>query len=164
MGSFLLVCAMSMATGKIWLQDDKVYFRYDDQIGKLNFPIHEGIVTPPQLTMINQAAQDLSVFDGTVLVSWPKSLCRIDEVRPFLIDCSGRGQILHPQNSGLTTSGIATKIEANESLDFTYDRLKIQWTLATVASPTRYHFVTFPFNKLHCQAAAQSGQRESLQK
>lgn len=155
MNSFLLVCAMSVAAGKIWSEGDKVYFRYEDRLGKINFPIYEGVVTPPMGPMLDYAAKDLEVFDGLVLVAWDKKDCRWDVARPGLIECSGRGEFLAPREvQGLTTNGISTTIERSERLSLQWERVKFNWGVDSQKQYYVHHFVTFPFNRAQCTAKA----------
>ncbi|MBX3017743.1 MAG: hypothetical protein KF767_07640 [Bdellovibrionaceae bacterium] len=156
MNSFLLICAMSVAAGKIWSEGDSVYFRYEDRLGKINFPIYEGVVTPPMGPMLDYAAKDLAVFDGVVLARWDKKNCKWDKARPQLIECSGRGEILAPANvaPGLSTNGISTTIERNERLSLEWERVKFNWGVDSQKEYYVHHFVTFPFNRMNCSGKA----------
>lgn len=149
---FEIYCQTPNSFARFYSDDDFVYFSYSDQYGFNNFPVYEGVVTPPMMPFLNQAITELKDFNGYLYVSWPRSKCSFDAARPFLLDCSGRGEIRSPILSKITTSGISISIESTERIDMKYDRLKVNWGLDSEQNGYNHYFLAFPFNRQACHA------------
>lgn len=151
---YMLMCGTETATVKIWTENDRVMFRYDDLQGFQNFPLFEGVLTMPMVAYVDKWTKELSVFKGHALASWPRNKCKFDRKRPYLMICSGRGEIQAPAPIAFTTSGVSTLIESSQHMLMDFERVKVTWGIDTNSEPNLYfhYFVTFPFSKQNCQA------------
>ncbi|MGZ3694069.1 MAG: hypothetical protein ACXWQO_07705, partial [Bdellovibrionota bacterium] len=121
-----------------------------DSVGFKNFPIYSGVLTPAMMPLAQRGLKELAPFDGEVDISWDLAKCKVDTARPYLLACSGLGEIAKPLGVAFVATSMSTSTEKMESLDVSATGVQINLGLSTSGSDFMHYFVQFPFDVNHC--------------
>jgi hypothetical protein len=147
---FALNCSTSVAGVGLYADGERMRFQLFDGQGFKNFPIYGGIVTPAMMPLINRGLKELAPFDGDVEISWDLAHCKVDPARPYLLACSGLGEIAKPFGVAFVATSMSTSTEKVESLDVNATGVQVNLGLSTSGSDFMHYFVQFPFDQNHC--------------
>lgn len=152
---FRLTCTTSMAGLSLWADGDRFYLHFEDPVGDADFPIYSGNVSPSNVPEVQRAAKELIPFQKQIDMSWDLSKCVVDPARPFLISCSGMGEIAYPENSQFAVTGISTSTEYGQKIGISdYGMVNVTFFLVGKPDDTRTdvmpHYIKFPFDQNHC--------------
>ncbi len=129
--------------------NDKLFMRYSNSRGAVDFPFYEGTVTQASMPFVKIAEKELSSIDQEVSLSWPLSKCTFNEETPLLMSCDGPATFTIPENSKLESYTLTTTMTREESLSYSYDIFKIRWG---IEGENFHHSLALPFDPKNCQA------------
>jgi hypothetical protein len=147
---FSLMCTTSVAALSLYSDGTRFHLHLEDSAGFTNFPIYSGVVTPSLLPIIERGSKELAAFDGEVDISWDLAKCKVDPKRPYLVSCSGLGEILKPANVAFAATSMGSSTDKIESLDVEAQTVNVFLGLSTTGTDFMHYFINFPFDSRHC--------------
>lgn len=137
------------AAVSLYSSENKLFMRYSNSRGALDFPFYEGSVTLATLPFIKIAEKELSSIDQEVQLFWPLDKCTFNEANPLLMTCNGPATFLLPENSKLQSYTLITAMDREESLSYSYSIFKIRWG---IEGEDFHHSIMLPFDPKNCQS------------
>lgn len=133
----------------VYTSGDRLFVRYNNSLGAVDFPLYEGVVTRATIPYVNIAEKELASLDYEVLVSWPVSSCEFKDQDPLLMGCGGESIMHLPKNSPVQSQSFKTAHLIEEQISNTFNIFRIRWGLV---GENFHHFLAMPFDPAQCQA------------
>jgi hypothetical protein len=151
-GNFTMTCTTSVAGLALFADGNRFHLHLEDSAGFANFPIYSGVVTPSFLPIVERGLKELAAFDGVVDITWDLAKCKVDPKRPYLVSCSGLGEISKPANVAFVATSMGSSTDKIESLDVEAQTVNVFLGLSTTGTDFMHYFINFPFDSRHCSA------------